>query len=261
MSRWQLPPQLIEIRTIKKVNLKGGTVIDGFPSGGLTNSIASACFMRSVKNELVAVLDSPAFPPLAVIYDGIPNFPARIYVNEDIKLAMFLSELNLDQSMYYSISRTILQWAKENECELIISAGTILGKESTGPIPGEESTGPIKEPDIQSIYTVASTERAREKLKNVGPVSHFSSGAVTGIPALLLNQGAWMNFDVIVLLSKLSKGVSEFRAAAVVSEAIMRLVPGLSCDINFLLNQAKMIEEELKKVRINQTNSSINLYG
>lgn len=252
MSRWQLPPQLIEIRTIKKVNLKGGTVIDGFPSGGLTNSIASACFMRSVKNELVAVLDSPAFPPLAVIYDGIPNFPARIYVNEDIKLAMFLSELNLDQSMYYSISRTILQWAKENECELIISAGTILG---------EESTGPIKEPDLQSIYTVASTERAREKLKNVGPVSHFSSGAVTGIPALLLNQGAWMNFDVIVLLSKLSKGVSEFRAAAVVSEAIMRLVPGLSCDINFLLNQAKMIEEELKKVRINQTNSSINLYG
>ena len=252
MSHWQLPSQLIEIRTIKKVNLKGGTVIDGFPSGGLTNSIASTCFMRSIKNELVAVLDSPAFPPLAVIYDGIPNFPARIYVNEDIKLAIFLSELNLDQSMYYSISRAILQWAKENECELVISAGTILGG---------ESIGSIKEPDLQSIYTVASTERAREKLKNVGPVSQFSSGAVTGIPALLLNQGVWMNFDVIVLLSKLSKDVSEFRAAAVVSEAIMRLIPGLSCDINFLLNQAKMIEEGLKKVRIDQTNSSINLYG
>lgn len=31
----------IEIHTIKKVSLKGGTLIDGFPSGGLTNSIAS----------------------------------------------------------------------------------------------------------------------------------------------------------------------------------------------------------------------------
>ena len=251
MSRWQLPPQQIEVRTIKKVNLKGGTVIDGFPSGGLTNSITSTCFMRSVKNELVAVLDSPAFPPLAVIYDGIPNFPARIYANEDIKLAMFLSELNLDQSMYYSISRTILQWAKENECELIISAGTILG---------EESTGSLKEPDLQNIYTVASTERAREKLKNVELVSQFSSGSVTGIPALLLNQGARMNFDVIVLIPKLSKDVSEFRAAAVISEAIMRLIPGLSCDINFLLNQAKIIEQELRKMRIDQTNSSTNLY-
>jgi uncharacterized protein len=67
LSRWQLPPQLIEIRTIKKVNLKGGTVIDGFPSGGLTNSIASACFMRSVKNELVAVLDSPKIATNGVI--------------------------------------------------------------------------------------------------------------------------------------------------------------------------------------------------
>ena len=45
---------------------------------------------------------------------------------------MFLSKLNLDQSMYYSISRTILQWAKENECELIISVGTMLSEESTG---------------------------------------------------------------------------------------------------------------------------------
>ena len=59
LSRWQLLLQLIEISTIKKVNLKGGTVIDGFPSVGLTNSIASICFMRSIKNELVAVLDSP----------------------------------------------------------------------------------------------------------------------------------------------------------------------------------------------------------
>jgi uncharacterized protein len=251
LSRWQLSPQQIEVRNIKKVNLKGGTVIDGFPSGGLTNSIASTCFMRSVKNELIAVLDSPVFPPLSVIYDGFPNFPARIYANEDIKLAMFLSELNLDQSMYYSISRTILQWAKENECELIISAGTILG---------EESTGSLKEPDLQNIYTVASTERAREKLKNVELVSQFSSGSVTGIPALLLNQGAWMNFDVIVLISKLSKDVSEFRAAALVSEAIMRLIPGLSCDINLLLNQAKIIEQELRKMRIDQTNSSTNLY-
>src|SRR5215204_6262831 len=97
-------------------------------------------------------------------------------------------------------------------------------------------------------------------VKNVDLVSQFSSGSVTGIPALLLNQGAWMNFDVIVLISKLSKDVSEFRAAAVVSEAIMRLIPGLSCDINFLLNQAKIIEQELRKMRIDQTNSSTNLY-
>jgi predicted ATP-grasp superfamily ATP-dependent carboligase len=55
--------------------------------------------------------------------------------------------------MYYSISRTILQWAKENECKLIISAGTILG---------EESTGSLKEPDLQT-YTRSQVQKGLEK--------------------------------------------------------------------------------------------------
>lgn len=59
-----LPLAEIEIRTIKNVNLKGGTVLDGFPRGGFTNSIASMCFMRSSKNDLVAIFDSLAFPPI-----------------------------------------------------------------------------------------------------------------------------------------------------------------------------------------------------
>jgi uncharacterized protein len=79
-----LPLDDIEIR-IKNVKLKGGIVIDGFPGGGLTNSIASMCFMRSSENNLVAILDSLAFPPLTVVYDGKPNFPARIYANENLR--------------------------------------------------------------------------------------------------------------------------------------------------------------------------------
>ena len=78
----------IEIRTVKKVIL-----VDGFPSGGLTNSIASMCFMKSLRNELISVLDSSAFPPLSMIYDGIANFPARIYANEALKVAFLISHL------------------------------------------------------------------------------------------------------------------------------------------------------------------------
>jgi predicted ATP-grasp superfamily ATP-dependent carboligase len=168
---------LIEVRTIKRANLNGGTLIDGFPSGGLTNSIASMCFMKSLRNELISVLDSSAFPPLSIIYDGIANFPARIYANKDLKVVLELH-----------------------------------------------------------------------------------SGSVNGIPALLLNEGARRNFDVIVLLGKIIKGSSEFRSAAAISEVIMKLVPGLSCDIRDLLTRAKTIEQDLMKVRAGQKNSTINLY-
>ena len=41
----------IEVRELKPVNLKGGTVIDGFPSVGLANAIASECIIESLQLE------------------------------------------------------------------------------------------------------------------------------------------------------------------------------------------------------------------
>ena len=49
--------------------------------------------MNSLRNELISVLDSSAFPPFSMIYNGIANFPARIYANEDLKVAFLISEL------------------------------------------------------------------------------------------------------------------------------------------------------------------------
>ncbi|PWU81840.1 MAG: hypothetical protein DLM72_05055 [Candidatus Nitrosopolaris wilkensis] len=40
----------------KKVNLKGGTFIDGFPGVGLAYAIASEWFAHSLTTELVAIL-------------------------------------------------------------------------------------------------------------------------------------------------------------------------------------------------------------
>jgi uncharacterized protein len=194
-----LPLAEIEIGTIKNVNLKGGTVIDGFPSGGLTNSIASMCFMPSSKNDLVAIFESLAFPQLSVIYKRTENFPARIYANEDLNIAFVVSELNLDQLLYYSVSSAILRWAKQNECELVITAGTISV---------EESKRSGIEPDKYSVYAVGSTQSAKEKLKKAHVVRELN-GSVSGIPALLLNEEAWTKFDVIVFLVESLKDVSE----------------------------------------------------
>ena len=240
----------IEIHTVKRANLNGGTLIDGFPSGGLTNSIASMCFMRSIKNELISILDSSLFPPLSMIYNGTANFPVRIYANEDIKAAFLISELNLNESLYYTVSKTILQWARENECELVISSGSIVTEES------KESPN---EHDLQKVYAVASTERAKDRMEKAG-ILELHSGSVSGIPALLLNEGMRRNFDVIVLLGNILKGSSEFRPAAAISEAIMKIVPGLSCDTHFLLKRAETIEQDLRKIRDGQNNSTINLY-
>jgi uncharacterized protein len=110
------------------------------------------------------------------------------------------------------------------------------------------------------VYGVASTERAKDKMRNTEMIRELTSGFVSGITALLLNEGAIRHFDVIVLLGKLVQDTSEFRPAATVSEAIMRLVPGTSCDIRSLLIRAKTFEQDLRKLRAEGQSSAINLY-
>ncbi len=242
----------IEIREVKKVNLKGGTVIDGFPSVGLANAIASECFVHSLTTELVAVLDSPGFPSLSIIQNGTPNFPARIYANEELKLAIFVSELNFDQSMYRPIAKTILRWAIEKECELVISAAGLPDDETQ-----EEDDTKTTEP---VVYATASTKKAVQKFTRAG-IEQLSSGSVTGIPALLLNEGTWLKKDVIVLLVKVLKDAPDFRAAAVVSQSVSKLVPGASCDIMSLLKEAELVEKKLRRIKIEQPKTNLGLYG
>jgi uncharacterized protein len=94
----------------------------------------------------------------------IPTFPARIYANQDLRLTIFVSELNLDQTMHHSISKIILQWAIENECELIISAaGMPISQENIDQV----SSSAEKEKEVEmDVFAAASTTRALERLSN-----------------------------------------------------------------------------------------------
>ena len=241
-------PQL-EIRKLKNVNLKGGIVLDGFPSVGLAGAIASECLVHSLKTDLIAVVDSPTFPPLSIIRGAMPNFPARVYANEELNLAMFVSELNLDRSVYRPVAKLILEWALNSNCDLIVSAAGV---------PHEETANAA----TQSVHAVGSTPNALSKAAKAG-IPPTLSGSVTGIPAILLNEGSWRSYDVIVLLVKVVHDAPDFRAGAAVAEALARLAPGAKCDIPALLKQAELTETTLKKLKSDQVLHSTeeHMYG
>lgn len=229
-------PPLIDIRRIRNVNLKSGIVVDGFPSIGLANAIASECLIHTLKTDLVAVIDSPAFPPLSIVKDSMPSFPARVHANEDLKLGMFVSELNLDPALFKPVAYAMLDWAASSNCDLVVSAAGLPYGE------GEEPE------DVPRVYAVGSTENARKKAEEAG-IPPVTNGSVAGIPAVLLNEGTWRNFDVIVLLVRVVRDAPDFRAGAAIAEAIALLAPGASCDVPALLKEAEAMEKTLKKIR------------
>jgi uncharacterized protein len=201
----------------------------------------------------------------------------RIYVNESLKVAFFVSDINIDKAVQRDVADAMLRWTTENECKLIISAQGIISSSSSSHHSrsrnGNKDTGnevsnyddnnnndtakstiptPLT-PLPADIYAVTSTEAAAKlimKLSN--DFTPLRVGTVTGIPAILLNEGALTNLDVIVFLVNVLGDVPDFRAAAIVSESISRIVPNLSCDIDGLIVEAQIIENRIKNVRAEQ---------
>ena len=60
-----------------------------------------------------------------------------------------------------------------------------------------------------AVYAVSSTQSAAKKIREAG-FSHLRSGTVTGIPGILLNEGALAGLDVIVLIVNVVKDMPDF---------------------------------------------------
>jgi uncharacterized protein len=225
----------IEIQEFRPVNLEGAIVIDGFPSAGLANAIASECIIESLHLEPIAVIDSDMFPAVSTIFDSKPYFPARIHASEKMKLAVFMSELSLKEPLVKGMGRTIIRWAKDHRCSLIYSVAGM---------PVEEG----EQVNDMDILGAGSTTRALEKILEK-KISILEQGVVTGIPGVLLNEGRMQNIDVIVFLIRVLKDVPDFRAAALISQVLAEFAPSCRCDTASLMGQAEQIEKRLKKIQ------------
>ncbi len=219
----------ITIRELKPINIEGGFVVDGFPYAGLANAIATESLINTTsKFELAGVLDSELFPPISIIRDEIPNFPARIFVNEELKVAIFSSYLTPHESLHRDVARTMLNWASDHKCSLIVSSSA------------------IKTDEKPFVIGVASTENAKKRLTDA-EIPVLKNGTVPGIPGILLNEGAITKTDIIVLLYKGQETGPDFRAGAEICMALAKIVPGAACDLQTLMSEAENIEQHLKQ--------------
>ena len=58
---------------------------------------------------------------------------------------------------------------------------------------------------ISMVCSEWQVRKGRDRIRSAKAIREVSNGSVSGIPALLLNEGLILNFDVIVLLGKLLK--------------------------------------------------------
>jgi uncharacterized protein len=219
----------ITIKELKKINLEGGYLVDGFPSVGFSSAIATESMIHTSQFELVGIIDSPSFPPISIIKDGKPNFASRIFVNEDLKVGVFLSYLTLDQSLHNAAAKTMLKWAEKHKIGLIISSVAVKSQDGS-----------------EAVRGIGNSDSAREKIRAAG-LEVLEHGTIPGIPARLLNEGSMSGQDVIVIIFYTDGKGPDFKSSVQICDAMSKLIPGVSCNIPILEKQAEKAEVIMKE--------------
>ena len=231
----------IHIKEINPINVENGILINGFPSSGITSAIATEYMINTSNFEVGGIIDSERLPPISIIKNGMPNYPVRVFTNNDLKVAVFSSYLTLDVSLHRSAARLMLDWAKEKKVSLILSSITVKGTMGT------------------EIFGVASTGSARGKLVSAG-ISVVENATVPGISGVLLNEGMIHGQDVIVLLVSSDKEFPDFQATSNLCNSLSKLVPGVSCNLDKLEKESKIIEQQIKQAESDTKDLSDNIY-
>lgn len=232
----------MKITEIKKIDLEGGYLIDGFPSIGFSSAISTESMIQTSQFELAGIITSESFPAMSIIKEGKPNFPTRVFVNETAKVSIFLSYLTLHESLHRTAAKIMLNWAKKQKVKLIISSVAVKTDEG-----------------LEQLVAVGSTNSARKKIQDAG-FKVLENGLVPGIPGILLNEGSLSDQDVIVILFHSDGTGPDFRSSARLCEAMSKLIPGTSCDLQLLQKEAEKAETMIKETVEESKNLKDNIY-
>lgn len=237
-----------ELKEFRRVDFRDAIVLDGFPSIGLVSSIVSNYLQTLLRLEYVGFIDSPHFPSVTFIRDGIPTAPARLYARtdatpQDTQLAIFTSEFQPNQNITKHLGQFIIDWATEQKCKMIVSVGGLVIEREKN-----DKDEAAVEADQVAVYGIASTPRA-EKYLAEADVEPFIEGVITGTSGMLLREGKKRGFDVIVLLTEARQNVADAKAAVLLATAIDDMVLKMNLELDPLLKEAEKLEEKLAALK------------
>jgi uncharacterized protein len=243
----------VRIYEIKRVDVEGAIVLDGFPSVGLVSSIVANYLIDTLEMEQIGIVESPSFPTVSLVRDGKPQHPVRIYSGTPPqgrngrvadRIVAFISEFQPPPNVIHPLATAILNWVQEQRCGLLVSPEGLVVE----PTPGaKEHRRPSKVPEVR-VYGIASTRRAQELYiePNVTP---FMEGVITGIAGVLLNEGRRRGFDVLTFLAEANPEYPDARAAAKIIDTINHILLRSTLDPEPLIHEAERIEQQLLTIQ------------
>ena len=220
---------MIQIKLLKECNFKGYTLIEGFPGAGLVGPMAASYMIEKLKMEYCGYIESDLFPPIAAIHDGVPLFPARIYMSQKSKLVIVMSEFIIPPNAIYPLSSELLSFVRKNGISKIVSVGGIPSKEPT-------SAQHITSPDKELIKKAAS--------KNIKAIDE---GVIAGVSAVIMTGAEQLKIPVLSILVEINPQITDPKYAEVAIGALNKII-NTNIDLEELDKEAKEVEAKIKEL-------------
>ncbi|HIJ00129.1 MAG: uncharacterized protein PWQ88_566 [Candidatus Methanomethylophilaceae archaeon] len=244
----------LTITEYAEASCKKAMLIVGFPSVGLVSSIATNFIVRTLGLNRIAGISSPDFPPYAMIQEGFPMPPVRIYgrdrhCDEEGEkcehLLVVSAEFIPKMEMHYPMAKLILDWCQEHDVNSIVTMEGIAGVDT----------------ESSPIWGVASTDEMRKKMEKYD-IMPMDEGMVRGISGIMLYEAAARGMNVLTLLGPARMDIPDARGAARLMEKLTKMIPELDIDPTPLVKEAEELEKRMKEAMetASISNDTLNLY-
>jgi uncharacterized protein len=215
---------------------KGKKLIQLFNGSGMIGSITGSFLIDHFKMNYRGYFSSPLIPAYAIVKDGKPDNPVRLFESETFLL--FLCDVSLSKHDVKPFVTQIYNWYEANEIsEVIIFGG----------IPLENK---IERVSIPAYVTYVGTEMENLVIEKNLPIKE--SGSIFGSIATSQLESVRRKKQSLAILAECIPFIPDYAAAAKIVELFNKAF-GLDIETTKLWEEFESLKEQLELVKRIQT--------
>ncbi len=232
-------PESLSIVTWEPLDLSKALVVVGFPGLGLVGGIAAGYLVDSLPLKEVAYIISPAFPPTAIVDNGISASPVRVFLGDVVcgpdgsceQLCVILSFVAPPPRVTTALAHSLVLWAKAHSARQMVW------------FEGVKAEGlPVGEPRVTGV---ASDEAGRKMLEMLN-IPRSPDGVLVGVGAVATSVARIQSQPALCFFAETREDFPDARAAARLLETLQPIIPLVRIDEKPLVEHAEALEADYR---------------
>ena len=222
----------------RRFKLKNPLLLAGFPDSGLIGSLTVNHIIEQLNMHQIGYIESQYIMPAAIFIGKRFRHPFRIYANDEGDVCALICEVPVSAGGVYAVINKITDWCADSQVGKVIVLGGILPSNFSPPYLLDR-----KAMLLHNALEVAphSQELTKEKPDLAVP----EDAVIVGLAGSLLSACAARGISCSALLIPTMAESVDPEGAAIVLEALPKIIPSLQIDTSPLRERVEMIKKHL----------------